>query len=263
MTPISSFPASERAAVRCFLADIDDTMTYDGKLPAGSFDALWRLHDAGIAVIPITGRPAGWCDLIARQWPVTGVVGENGAFVYYEEGSHLRAVYNPEAPEPLESRQRLLKIANEVYDAVPGTRPAKDQFSRLFDVAVDFREEPPHLELDAAEQIKSIFERHGAHAKISSIHVNAWFGNYDKLSMASRFLADRCDLEIDRPDHNRCAVFCGDSPNDEPMFAAFENSVGVANIRDFEHLVKTPPKYVTEGRSATGFVEAVEVVLDR
>ena len=68
--------------IRYVLTDIDDTVTTDGRLPAKSYDALERLQNAGLAVIPITGRPAGWCDMIARFWPVDAVVGENGAFYF-------------------------------------------------------------------------------------------------------------------------------------------------------------------------------------
>ena len=243
------------------LADIDDTMTADGKLPAESYQALWDLHDAGIGVIPVTGRPAGWCDLICRQWPVSGVVGENGAFVFYLDGRRRRTVYHPCAPPPEENRGRLAEIAQQVYASIPGTRPAKDQFSRLFDVAIDFREEPPLLDLAVAEQIKSIFERHGACAKVSSIHVNAWFGAYDKLSMAHHFLAERHGIDIDDPAANREVLFCGDSPNDEPMFAAFQLSVGVANIAPFLPVLRHPPSYVSPYASASGFAHLVRLIL--
>jgi hypothetical protein len=192
---------------------------------------------------------------------VAGIVGENGAFAFFEEDGHLQSVYHPDAPEPGATRQQLLAIAEEVYRAVPGTRPAKDQFARVFDVAVDFREEPPHLDLDAARKIKSIFESHGAQARISSIHVNAWFGQYNKLSMSSLFLRDRLGLDIDDPAQNRTAVFCGDSPNDEPMFAAFENSIGVANVTEYLADMTSLPRYVTNAHSAAGFVEAVDVLL--
>lgn len=261
MKPLSEFSLESRRKVRVVLADIDDTMTHAGRLPADSYRAMWDLHDAGIAVVPVTGRPAGWCDLISRQWPVAGVVGENGAFAFHMEGEHRRTITHPAAPDPQENRERLSRIADEVYREVPGTRPAKDQFARLYDVAVDFREEPPLLGFDDANRIRDIFLRHGAMAKVSSIHVNAWFGEYDKLSMARIFLARFLDLDVDTPDGNACAVFCGDSPNDEPMFAAFSNSIGVANITAFLPDLNHPPAYVTRRESADGFVEAAALIL--
>ncbi len=262
MEPISAIPVSDLRNVRFVLADIDDTMTVDGRLPAESYRALWSLHNAGIGVIPVTGRPAGWCDLISRQWPVCGVVGENGAFAFYLDGRHRRALYHPDAPRPEENRVRLEATARRVYDTIPGTRPAKDQFSRLFDVAIDFREEPPLLGYDVAERIKAVFEDSGARAKVSSIHVNAWYGSYDKLSMARHFLTERFALDIDDAAANRSVLFCGDSPNDEPMFGAFRLSVAVANIEPFLAALSSPPTYVCARESAGGFVDLVELVLE-
>lgn len=263
MIPVVSFPVADRRRVRYLLTDIDDTLTDRGKLPAESYTALWKLHDAGIIVIPVTGRSAGWCDLICRQWPVAAVIGENGAFVFHLEGDRLQILRHPSAPEPHANRDRLDEIAREVYVAVPGTRPARDQFSRLYDIAIDFREEPPLLDLDAARSIKHHFEVHGAEARISSIHVNAWFGTYNKLSMAEHYLAEHFSLDIDQADDNRQVVFCGDSPNDEPMFAAFHNSIGVANIVEYAADLKIEPRYVTEAPFAAGFVETALVLLDR
>lgn len=262
MQPLHQFPVADRREIRVVLADIDDTMTDRGKLTADSYAALWALHDAGIAVVPVTGRPAGWCDLIVRQWPVAAVIGENGAFAFYLEAGHRRVMTHPDAPDPASTRERLAAIAEDVYRRVPGTRPAKDQFARLYDVAVDFREEPPLLGFDVAEAIRSIFDARGAHAKVSSIHVNAWFGDYDKLSMARMLLADRFGLDVADADDNRTTLFCGDSPNDEPMFGAFAHSVGVANITDFTGSLTHPPAWVTRGEAAAGFVELVTLLLE-
>lgn len=261
MRPIAAMPAHVAGGVRYLLTDIDDTITETGKLPPQAYSALWRLHGAGISVIPVTGRPAGWCDLIARQWPVAAVIGENGAFAFFMDEGRQQHLYHPHAPEPSANRERLAQIAREVYTRVPGTRAAKDQFSRLFDMAVDFREEPPELDLDAAREIQSIFESHGAHAKISSIHVNAWFGDYDKVSMASHLLAHRYGVVIERATDNRSVLFCGDSPNDEPMFERFEHSVAVSNIEPFEPMLRHLPAYKTDGASAAGFVELVDILL--
>ena len=261
MQPVTSLAQDTCSEIRFVLADIDDTMTAEGKLPAQSYQALWDLHDAGIQVIPVTGRPAGWCDLICRQWPVAGVVGENGAFVFYLEEQSRRTVYHPCAPPPEQNRARLAEIAAEVYASIAGTRPAKDQFSRLFDVAIDFREEPPLLDFAIAEQIKAIFELRGANAKVSSIHVNAWFGTYDKLSMTRHFLARHFGIDIDDSSDNRKVLFCGDSPNDEPMFGAFELSVAVANIAPFLPMLRHPPSYVSPYESASGFAHLVRFLL--
>jgi HAD superfamily hydrolase (TIGR01484 family) len=249
--------------VRYVLMDIDDTLTCHGKLLASSYNALWKLKAAGLRVVPVTGRPAGWCDCIARQWPVDGVVGENGALAFWEE-SHsaaqpgrqiLKAMYHPNAVK--NDHPVLKKVMERALAEVPGLRAAKDQFARLFDIALDFAEEEPVLGFSAAEKVKEIALAQGAMAKISSIHVNVWMGDYDKLSMAERFLKDRFGWQGNLEE----VVFAGDSPNDEPMFARFPLSCAVANIRNFSHLLKKPPSFVAEKEGGEGFAEIADALL--
>jgi len=242
------------------LTDIDDTLTADGRVSCSAYCALWRLHDAGIRVIPVTGRPAGWCDLIARQWPVDAVVGENGALVFYLEEGKLKQLFHPSVDRG-SSSERLREIAEAVYRQVPGTRPAKDQFSRLFDVAVDFREEPPYLELEEADRIKRIFESEGATARISSIHVNAWFGEYDKLAMTRYYFHHRLNIDLNLSEQNRRVLFAGDSPNDESMFGFFQTSCAVANIRPFIPALNSTPAFVASKSHGDGFAEIADILL--
>ena len=115
------------------------------------------------------------------------------------------------------------------------------------------------LSLAEAERIKAVCERFGAQAKISSIHVNAWFGDYDKVKTARLFLRSYRGLSEERQKAE--VLFCGDSPNDEPMFEFFPNSCAVANIREFEHLLHFPPAYVSASTHGRGFAEIVDVVL--
>jgi hypothetical protein len=260
MKPIAQMPAAVATRVRALFTDIDGTLTTDGRLTAEAYTALWRLHDAGIQVVPVTGRPAGWCDLIAREWPVAGVVGENGALAFYEVGGELRRVFHDGAASEA-SRARLEAVRDAILAQVPGSRVAKDQPYRMFDLAIDYCEEPPDLGLAGADSIRAVFERFGAHAKVSNIHVNGWFGDYDKLSMVTRFAREvlGADLDADR----EAFIFCGDSPNDEPMFEFFPNSIAVANIVDFVDSIAHRPAYVTRGAEGTGFAELARLILAR
>lgn len=259
MRLIDSLTEAEAGGVRFVLFDIDDTITENGLLLQESYAAIWALADAGIAAIPVTGRPAGWCDLIARQWPVAGVVGENGAFVFYINDDRLERLYHTEAPEPEAVRTRLVELGRGATHSFPGLRLAKDQSYRMFDVALDFAEEEPRFGLDFAVRVKEYCETAGAVAKISSIHVNAWFGAYDKLSMAEQFLSMRFGYD---PIRDATAVmYFGDSPNDEPMFGRFPVSCGVANVTQYSALLKTPPKFVTKRPFGYGFAEGVHVLL--
>lgn len=246
--------------IRFILMDIDDTLTTDGRLLAESYAALWQLKRAGFVVVPITGRPAGWCDLIAREWPVDGVVGENGAFAFWEgEGHKLKTLTHPTA---IPNTASLLKdICDSALKQFPGLRIARDQFSRLYDIAFDFAEEEPHLPLTTAIEVKKLCEKHGAQAKVSSIHVNAWLGEYDKLSMAIRFLGERFGYDDETMQGK--VVFVGDSPNDEPMFAHFPNACGVANVIRYEKIMKTLPAFVAEQEGGLGFAHIAQTLVEK
>src|SRR3712207_6036548 len=261
MKPLSEFPLEQARAIRLVLTDIDDTITSEGMLTAEAYAALENLHRAGFCVVPVTGRPAGWCDHIARMWPVDAVVGENGAFYFrYDRDRKTMRQHFFAAPEEFRrNRLRLLDVEKEVLAAVPGAALASDQPYRLADLAIDFCEDVPALPEADIDRIVAIFERAGARAKVSSIHVNGWFGDYDKLSMAKTLLADVFGLGWEQA--KEAVIYAGDSPNDEPMFAAFPLSVGVANIRAFAHRLKNKPAYVTEGHSGQGFDELAALLL--
>ncbi|KQR69972.1 HAD family hydrolase [Rhizobium sp. Leaf384] len=261
MRPILDMPVEVASRIRVIFADIDDTLTNDGRLPACAYDALERLTAAGIAVVPITGRPAGWCDMIARMWPVAGVVGENGAFyfAYDETMRRMRRVFAVADQQRANDRERLQHIKQRILREVPGAALSADQLYREADLAIDVCEDIPPLAVSDVDRIKSIFEEEGAVAKVSSIHVNGWYGAYDKLTMARRFAADILGIDIDR--EQDAIVFVGDSPNDAPMFGFFPHACGVANVLQFEGRMEADPTYVTAARGGHGFVEVAEHLL--
>jgi len=259
--PLETMPSATAAAVRVLFTDIDDTLTLDGRLPARSYEALEQLEAAGVAVVPVTGRPAGWCDLIARLWPVTAVVGENGAFYYrYDRRARqMRRVYVKSREERAADGQRLRAIGEAVLAAVPGTAIAADQAGRDCDLAIDFAEDVGPLDDGAVRRIVAIFERHGAVAKVSSIHVNGWFGDYDKRSMCERLLAEH--FGTSREAMGERAAFIGDSPNDAPMFACFPCSIGVANLERFFDQLSAYPRWITRQPGGLGFRELADRLL--
>ncbi len=261
MRPLAEFPLAARRAIRAVLTDIDDTLTLDGKLPSVAYVALERLRDAGLLVIPVTGRPAGWCDHIARMWPVDAVVGENGAFWFrYDSGERkLLKRYVAGDEERALRRQRLGAIAERVLAEVPGSAIASDQPYREADLAIDFREDVAPLPMDRVQRIVEIMQSEGLTAKASSIHVNGWFGGYDKLSTSRRMLREEFAIDLDAA--RETFVFAGDSPNDQPMFAFFRHAVGVANVRDMSELMQDLPAWVTPSRGSHGFAELAEALL--
>jgi HAD superfamily hydrolase (TIGR01484 family) len=250
MKPLAALDAR---GVDALLFDIDDTLTTEGKLTAQAYAALEPLRGAGLRVVPVTGRPAGWCDHIARMWPVDAVVGENGAFYFAYAGGRLVKRYQDDAATRARNRARLLEIGAGILREVPGAALAADQPYRESDLAVDYSEDVTALPLEAAQRIAALMAAAGLTAKVSSIHVNGWFGNYDKLAMTRRLFAERFGLDLEAA--QRDVVFVGDSPNDAPMFAFFDKSVGVANVRHFESLLADKPKYLTRAAAGAGFAE--------
>lgn len=255
MKSIEQFSVSQAGRLRYLLCDIDDTITTDGKVTAAAYRALWDLHEAGIAVIPVTGRPAGWCDLIVRQWPVQAVIGENGAFAYYFSNQQLQTYTHPQVAE--DAQQRLEQIKQRVLEEIPGTRVSKDQFCRKYDLAIDFNEDPPYLGFAVAEEIRALCQSMGAEAKVSSIHVNTWFGQYDKVSMTQLYF-EQIVGDLEYQEHS---LFFGDSPNDEPMFAFLPQTCAVANIQPFLDQLEHHPTYLAPAQSGEGFAQAVKIIL--
>ena len=249
------------AGIDTLLFDIDDTLTTDGKLTGEAYAALERWKAAGRIAVPITGRPAGWCDHIARMWPVDAVVGENGAFYFRYDPARRRLEKRFLFDEATRAanRARLAGVRDRILTEVPGCAVASDQHYREADLAIDFCEDVPALPLAAAERIAALMQACGMSARISSIHVNGWFGDYDKLGM-TRLCAREC-LGLDLDATKARFVFAGDSPNDAPMFAYFPNSIGVANVRRFETILAAKPAYVTQGESGSGFAELVAHLL--
>lgn len=255
MKPISEFTTK----IQFLLTDIDDTITTNGQLTAESYTALAKLKQHNIKVIPVTGRPAGWCDMIARFWPVDAVIGENGGLYYrYHERKMLRWNFADEKTLA-ENQKKLQVIAAEIKQKVPKAAISADQFCRIYDLAVDFCEDIPRLSDDEIKAIVAIFKAHGATAKVSSIHVNGWFGAFNKVTTAKLLLQKEFGLN-EAQILEQCA-YVGDSPNDEPLFESFKHTFGVANVRDFSSQMKHLPTYIAPSESGRGFCEIVEKII--
>jgi hydroxymethylpyrimidine pyrophosphatase-like HAD family hydrolase len=190
---------------------------------------------------------------------VDAVVGENGAFYFRYENGKLRKRYHDPDAVRAEKRARLGAIADRILAAVPGCALASDQAYREADLAVDYCEDVERLPLAAAERIATLMREAGLTAKISSIHVNGWFGGYDKLAMTRTLFAEKFAADLDAA--NADYAFAGDSPNDAPMFGYFANSVGMANIARFAGHLAAEPKYVTLREAGAGFAELVRHLL--
>jgi len=243
------------------LTDIDDTLSTRGRITAETYTAMEELHAAGYLVIPVTGRPAGWCDHIARMWPVDAIVGENGAlYMRHDDAARvLKKRFLAGDAERKHDRQRLAAIGEKILREIPGCALASDQQYRETDIAIDYCEDVVPLAREDVERVVAMMRSEGMSAKVSSIHVNGWFGSYDKLAMTRTLLAEEFGIDLDA-EQRRC-IFIGDSPNDAPMFDFFSHSIGVANVHAFGDAIATPPKYVTAAQAGAGFVELATFLL--
>jgi HAD superfamily hydrolase (TIGR01484 family) len=261
MLPIQKLEPEIARGLSGVFFDIDGTFTSSGKILPDAYQSLWELKNAGLKVVPITGRPAGWCDHIARMWPVDGVVGENGAFYFWfdSKGHTLKKRFIDPEDIRCANRKRLSRIRDEILSSVSGVAVASDQLYRETDLAIDYCEDVNPVDQKSIDLVCHIFKTNNAQFKISSIHINGWFGNYNKLKTTKIFAQELWGIDLDA--NKNYFIFCGDSPNDEPMFRYFPYTAGVKNILKFVTQMKHIPTFMASKEGGDGFVEIVKTIL--
>jgi len=261
--PWRDCPEGVLRGVHGVFTDIDDTLTRAGAIEPTALDALHALHAIGVPVIAITGRPLGWSEPFARPlpegWPVAAIVPENGAVALIRGASGLHVEYAQDEATRVRNARRLREVAARVLLEVPGATLARDSAGRVTDIAIDHAEFA-HLDDAAIEHVAAIMRSEGMTATVSSIHVNGWFGDHDKLSgarwMVQRRLGRDLDAEIGQ------WLYVGDSTNDQQMFGHFPLSVGVANLMRFAAELTVWPRYLTQGERGAGFAEVARRLLE-
>jgi len=245
--------------VKGLLFDVDDTLTSHGELAPDAYAALHRARDAGLWLCAVTGRGAGWCDLMVRIWPVHAVVGETGAFTYFKgpDGRVTEEFFR--AKQLAADRKQRDGVVADVLAAFPAARISRDSAFRLCDVAFDLVEDGPPIPDDTARAILEVLRQRGLTAARSNVHINTWVGQYGKREMVEKILRER-GMTAD------AQVYAGDSRNDGPLFAYFPLSVGVANVRpllDELRALGQAPAYITQKLAGAGFVELVDTILQQ
>ena len=253
MKPLSKLPRSKLEKVKILLFDLDGTFVNGDKLQSSTYTSLEKVINKGIKTIVVTGRPAGWCDLIARWWPIDSVIGENGAISYsMVNGMIKRDVFDSKVALK-ESRKLLDSLLKEIRSKFGEVHLASDQPFRQWDLALDISEEHS-MSMSKVKRIYDFCITKGANAAISNIHLNIWYGSYNKLDMAKRILKGwKIDIE-------EC-IYIGDSPNDEPMFKEFPLSVGVKSVENYTEIMTDYPTYITDKDANQGFEELVNFIL--
>ncbi len=259
--------------IKAVFFDIDDTFSggnsndhgFEARIGSDAFSALWKLHQKGIKLFPVTGRPAGWCDLIARMFPVDGIVGENGAFYLtlqsagHGKPSVLVKKYLESEDVRKKNSKKLEVLKKIIFRKFPKAETPSDQNYREFDLAIDYCEDVKRWSEDQIQKLIELCQQQKAQVKLSSIHLNIWFGKYDKASCVRKVMKDILKLNPEK-DRDQI-VYLGDSPNDEPFFEMLPFTVGVANILNFISKMKFHPTFVTSLPSGAGFAEFAELLL--
>jgi HAD superfamily hydrolase (TIGR01484 family) len=256
MKPVESLSTAQLNSVRGVLTDIDDTLTRDGAIEDTALKALQRLHLHRVPVIAITGRPAGWSEPFAAQWPVLAIVAENGGVMLRATPGGLVHEFAQAEADRSRNFERLQVCAAAVLREVPGARLATDCAERLTDIAVD-HSEFAHLDAAAIAQIAALMRRHGLNATVSSIHINGWIGNHTKWTAAQWAVSQCLGIPLVATEW----AYVGDSTNDQLMFERIPLSVAVANIARFVPQLEVLPAYVTRGERGAGFAELADALL--
>jgi HAD superfamily hydrolase (TIGR01484 family) len=274
--PLTDWPIEERRNIIGVFTDIDDTLTSDGAITPDALQALSDLKAAGLHVVAITGRPVGWSLPFAQgdpgsgiaPWPVDAIVAENGSVALFTNEKGLKAtsdkhkqlskLYQQDAPTRAKNLAHMQQVTQRVLREVPGAALSQDSSGRETDIAFD-HSEFTHLSAEKITAIVQIMKAEGMNATVSSIHINAWFGDHNKLAGARWIVRELFGRPLD--DEIGQWVYVGDSTNDQLMFEHFPHSAGVANIRRFEAELTHLPRYITQAERGAGFAEVAQAIL--
>lgn len=269
MAPLSTWPLEHRRHIIGVFTDIDDTLTTEGVITPDALQALHALKAAGLHVVAITGRPVGWSEPFALSWPIDAIVAENGAVALVNklgnglhpnktEHKQLLKLYQQEPATRSANYAKMQQVLNHIERSVPGAQRSTDSPGRETDIAID-HSEFTHLPPERIQQVVQLLQLADMHATVSSIHINAWFGEHNKLQGARWITQQLYGRNLDT--EMNCWAYIGDSTNDQLMFEAFTHSIGVANIERFVPQLTHLPRYVTQGERGAGFGQFCDALL--
>ena len=259
LLPLAQWEAAARSALVGVFTDIDDTLTTEGAITPDALQAMGALHAAGLNLVAITGRPAGWSEPFASAWPVDAIVAENGAVALMPTApGRIEKRHRQDAATRARNLERMQAVLARIEREIPGARRSADCAGRECDIAID-HSEFSQLDDDTIAQVAALMRSEGMHATVSSIHINGWYGEHDKLEGARWIVRELWGRALDREMHRWAYV--GDSTNDALMFEHFAHSVGVANVRRFESALTHLPRYVAPSERGAGFAEVAAAIL--
>ncbi|RZL87791.1 MAG: HAD-IIB family hydrolase [Variovorax sp.] len=260
MEALAAWPMADRQGLIGVFTDIDDTLTTEGEVTPDALAAMAALKAAGLHLVAITGRPVGWSERFAATWPLDAIVAENGAVALLPSSSGAPSKrYQQDSAMRERNFARMQAVLARIEREIPGARRATDSPGRECDIAIDHSE---FTQLGDAQiaAVVALMKSEGMHATVSSIHINGWYGEHNKLEGARWIVRELWERSLD--DEMDRWAYVGDSTNDALMFEHFAHSVGVANVRRFEDALSHPPRYVAHGERGAGFAEVAAAVLD-
>jgi len=256
--PLSELERSRARSLVGILFDLDDTFLDGGVLTETAYLALWRLSRAGLRLVAVTGRPSGWGEVMARQWPLDGVVTENGAIALYRDGAGLARWEPADEATRRARRVRIAQAFETLRQRFPEVRMSDDTRARASDIALDIGE-TQHVPPDLLAGIETAARELGVRTFVSSVHLHLTLDPFDKASGTIAFLRER--FGDDPTSARQRYAYIGDSANDAACFFAFATSFGVANVKPSLSRLSVPPRYVAERAKGAGFAEIADRIL--
>ncbi|MEL6114850.1 HAD-IIB family hydrolase [Photobacterium sp. SP02] len=261
--PLSELNPERLKEIEWLLTDVDDTLTWQGRLPPEALIALAELERAGVKVVAVTGACAGWCDQMAKMWPLHGVIGENGAFWMRKDTTGFNTTFSRPAQTMINEQRALQESIAGILADYPDVEFSQDQTFRYCDVAVNIAQNrtpvAPSATMEILNRIVNLnIESKPVNATLSSIHINAWVGNHSKRTSGEAYI--RQFNEGDLPNLDR-VTYVGDSLNDEGMFGWLPLTFAVNNIRPLLTKLNHQPSFLTQENGGFGFAQLASLIV--
>lgn len=247
--PIEQAITSDRTKKpRLIATDMDGTLTQQGKFTASLLQAFEDLSAAGIPVLIVTGRSAGWVSGLATYLPIAGAIAENGGLFYPEHSAEPRLL--TALPDLVQHRQQLANAYQNLKSKFPQIQESTDNQFRLTDWTFDNRD----LTVSQLESLATLCSSLGWGFTYSSVQCHIKPASQDKavglIQVLQKYFPQYKLEEV---------LTVGDSPNDASLFnpELFPLSVGVANVLDYADELIYKPAYVTTASEGKGFCELV------
>jgi HAD superfamily hydrolase (TIGR01484 family) len=238
--------------IHLIATDMDGTLTIGEKFTPELFEALQQLQQAGIKVIVVTGRSAGWVSAVNHYFPVFGAICENGGLFYHGE----MAEYLVDLPEIPEHRQQLATMFQRLQAQFPQLCPSSDNAFRLTDWTFDIT----GLGLTDLQTMAQLCAQSGWGFTYSTVQCHIKPLAQEKAHGLTQVLQTHFPQIL-----RQQVVTVGDSPNDVSLFnpGIFPNSVGVANVLRYTDQLAHLPCFVTKLPEGRGFCELAHLIISK